>query len=154
MQRWLRLAWFVILTACVQPTPTLPFQPTRSPTFEITIAPRVVELRIEPFIPADWGDRVTGPATAFVLANGAIRAEVYVQPVEGPFSNTALADARLVGVDIDPTDGFAVSWLADEPFFAVKLYALAFWPDQSEPVESDPVWILLDWRQATATAQP
>lgn len=131
------------LSGCAPPHPSATPTPTQAPT---PTPARSVALRVEPFIPAGLGDRVTGPTTVYVEAPGAVRVEVYVQPVEGPFSEVALAEAQQIGVDDDPADGFAIAWSADAPYFAVKLTAVAYWPGHSAALTSNPIWILLDWR--------
>jgi hypothetical protein len=141
------------LVACTLATLTPLPPPPPTPTLSRTPAPFTVSIHIEPIIAADLGDRVLGPATIYVDAPGAARVEVYLQPVEGPFSQTAIGDAQRIGSDNQPADGFAVAWNADEPYFAVKLYARAFRSGENAGIESNPIWILLDWRQGTATAE-
>ena len=136
--------------ACNLGATATPAPPTATP---ISNPQSPISLRVEPSIPADLGDRVTGPATVFVDAPGAIRVEVYAAPVDGPFSDTPIGEEKLIGADDDASDGFALPWPADEPGFSIKLYALAYLPGDEMPLVSPPVWVLLDWLHATATAQ-
>lgn len=149
-----RISLLCLLTACASPTPA-PTPTTEPPNLPTTTpAPLTVSVRVEPIIPADLGDRVTGPAAIYVDAPGAARVEVYVQSVDGPFSDIALGDPKLIGADDDPADGFAVPWAADEPYFAVKIMAVAYREANGKSQTSPPIWILLDWLHATQTALP
>ncbi|MBI3763014.1 MAG: hypothetical protein HY260_14290 [Chloroflexi bacterium] len=152
----------VLLAACstvATPTPTASRPPTQTPASATltpitrTVAPVTVTVSVSPIIAANLGDRVLGPATVSVEAPGASRVEVYVWPVDGPFSNAALSDPKLIGVDDDAADGFAVPWAADEPYFAVKVFATAYRGADGKSQSSEPIWVLLDWRHGTATAE-
>ncbi len=109
-----------------------------------------VAVRVEPFIPTNLGDRVTGPATVYVDAHGATKVEVYVQPVDQPIGGKPLDIPKLIGTDDTPEDGFATPWAADEPYPYVQVFAVAYGqPDVNYSRASLPITILLDWRQQT-----
>lgn len=129
-----------------------------SNSVEATDAQYYVTVRVEPFIPTDLGDRVVEPATVYVDAPGARRVKVFLQPVDQPFGGKAIGKRKLIGVDNDPSDGFAVAWAADEPFDYVEIFGVAYGqPDVNRSRASPRVTILLDWRHrgnGTFTAQP
>jgi len=106
-----------------------------------------VSVRVEPFIPTDLGDRVVEPATIYVDAPGAKRVKVYLQPVDQPYGGKPIGKRKLIGIDDDPSDGFAVAWAADEPFDYVEIFAVAYGqPDVSRSRVSNRITILLDRR--------
>lgn len=106
-----------------------------------------VTVRVEPFIPTDLGDRVVEPATIYVDAPGAKRVKVYLQPVDQPYGGELIGKRKLIGIDDDPSDGFAVPWTAEEPFDYVEIFAVAYGqPDVNRSRVSNRITILLDWR--------
>jgi hypothetical protein len=107
-----------------------------------------VRVRVEPFIPTDLGDRVTGPVTVYVDAPGARKVKVYVQPVDLPFGGKRIGKRKLIGVDRDSFDGFSVPWAADEPYDYVEVFARAYGqPGVRRSRKSPRITILLDWRR-------
>ncbi len=104
-----------------------------------------VTVRVEPFIPTDLGDRVVEPATIHGDAPGAKRVKVDLQPVDQPYGGEPIGRRRLIGVDNNPSDGFAVAWAADEPFDYVEIFAVAYGqPDVNRSRVSNRITILLD----------
>ena len=126
----------------VTPSPSEPAGTNRPP----------ISLRVEPFIPTNLGDRVTGPTTIYVDAPGADSVWVYVRPMDAPYGGRPVGSARLVGQAARRSGRFAVPWPAEEPHDYVELFAVASDPDGAGTPcaarASPPVPILLDWRRA------
>ncbi len=109
--------------------------------------PYYVEVRVEPIVVTDLGDRVTGPARVLVDAPGATHVEIYLQPLDQPYSGKVIGDPKFLGKDKTPSDGFSIPWQADEPYDYVQIYAIAYGQsDVNYSRTSLPITILLDWR--------
>lgn len=104
-------------------------------------------VRVEPVIVGNLGDRVSGPATVYVDAPGAAKVEVYMRPVDQPYSGKPLDSPQLIGTDTDPSNGFSVAWAADEPYLYVEIFAVASYTVGDVATRSSfPMPILFDWR--------
>lgn len=110
-----------------------------------------VEVNIDPIAETNLGDTVTGPATIYVDAPGATKAEVYLRSLD---DNAGSGERKLLGV-ADASNDFSIDWAADEPYQTVEITATAYGqPDVDYSRTSEPATVVMPSANTVQSAEP